>query len=348
MNNLLEVDLNEFVSNKIAERISSLEKQITTYTETIYKQSLETENLKKQVVDSATAFGLLTYLRDEFSKITKTEKNDSDVIRGKQQNQFLFIEKVLLNIFNIKKEDYGWYGCNGIGRLASNLAVNYYSKKEVVINLLKILMADCGDIIQFIQSFRMPFDYTKEEVLEYVKAPRYNTNGCIFGITEYWVNSEADKVNMPHDLIMKNPFILKDDIFEILIESINKKVSNYYYLFALPRYNKSISNEQIIALGECLMSIEDKVWKYEQLEYFIKENIKKFNEKTLDFLYTKIQHDDQYKVLHWEKFPNEYQMRFLKNKPLDEVLKLITAYSCTWTLEQKEFFLKEYCQSLDN
>lgn len=330
----LEIDLNEFAAKQIAEKIDSLEKELINARNKNSEQYKELTTLKKQVDNSKIALGLLDYLRDEFAKIKQSEED--------KQNQFLFIEGILLNIFNIKKEANGWYCSGNDGELAPHLAVNFYSKKEIVIDLLKIIMIDSSKEVSFIKSFKMPFDYTKEEVLQYVKEPKYNTNGCVFGIGQYWIEYGAGKINMPHDLIMKNPFILEDDVFETLLASIKKKVSNYYYLFALPKHNKNISKNQIISLGECLTSIETKVLNYEEVNGFISENLKSFNNKTLNFLFNLIQTDNQFKALHWEKFPNEYQMRFLKGKTLDEILKMLTNYSCTWTIEQKQSFLKEF------
>ena len=203
-------------------------------------------------------------------------------------------------------------------------------------------MSDCTKDVLFIESFKMPFDYTKEEVIQYVREPNYNTNGCIFGIGQYWIEYGAGKTNMPHDLIMRSPCILQDDVFEMLLSSIKRRTPNYYYLFALPKHNKNISSEQLILLGECLIGMETRILNYDEVNKFISENLRNFNNKTLDFLYGLIQSDNQFKTLHWEKFPNEYQMRFLKTRPLDEILKLLTNYSCTWSVEQKESFLREF------
>lgn len=342
MDNLLEIDLNKLVSKQVAGKISSLEKELTNSQNKNLEQYKEIIELKKQVDNSKIALGLFEYLRDEFSKIKQSEADSGGWFKSKQQNQFLFIEGILLNIFNIKKEAKGWYCTRNDGNLASHLAVNFYSKKETVIDLLKIIMADCRKEVAFIESFKMPFDYTKEEVIQYVKEPKFNTNGCIFGISEYWIRYGVGKRNMPHDLIMKSPFILEEDVFEILLDSIKKKVSNYYYLFTLPKYNKNISEEQLIKLGECLTSMTTRELNCKVVNGFISENLNSFNNKTLDFLYNLIQSDDLYKTVYWENFPTEYQMRFLKAKPLDEILSLLAHYKCKWTIEQKESFLKEY------
>lgn len=345
MNNLLEIDLNEFASKQITKKIDGLEKELTNYRNINSEQYKEITALKKEVGNSKKALGLLDYLRDEFTKIKQSEEDSNGWFKSKQQNQFIFIDNILLNIFNIKKEADGWYCSRSDGKLAPHLAINFYSKKEVVIDLLKILMPDYSMEVSFIKSFKMPFDYSKEDVINYVENPKYNTNGCIFGISQYWIEYGSGKTNMPHDLIMKNPFILEDDVFEVLLNSIKKKVSNYPYLFALPKHNKNISKEQLVQLGECLTNIYTEVLNYNEVNTFISENLKYFNNKTLDFLYNLIKSDNQFKALHWEKFPTEYQMLFLKSKNLDEILKILTNYGCAWTIEQKESFLKEFTNS---
>ena len=340
--NLLKIDLNELVSKQIAEKIDSLEKELATVRKSNRDLYNEKNALKAQVDNSKTALGLLDYLREEFAKIQQSVEDKQGYFESKQQNQFLFIERALLNIFNIKKEANGWYCSRGYGELAPHLAVNFYSNKQVVIDLLKILKPDCYKEVSFIQSFKMPFDYSKEEVIQYVKEPKYNTNNCIFGISHFWIESGAGKSNMPHDLIMRNPLIVEDDVFGILLDTIKKQTTNYHYLFALPKYSNNLSEEQVMMLGECLTKLITKVLNYDEINYFISANLKRFNNKTSDFLYNLIQSDNQFKPIHWEKFTNEYQMRFLKEKPLDEVLKLLTNYACTWTIEQKQSFLKEY------
>ena len=187
----------------------------------------------------------------------------------------------------------------------------------------------------------MPFNYSEEDVIKYVTNPHYNTNGSIFGISSYWIERGAGKSNTPHNLIMQNPYILKDDVFELLIKSLQDKVSNYYYLFALPEYNSNISETQIELMGECLLGIPERCFRYDGIKKFISDNTKFFNKKTLDCLYEYIS-DNQFKLLHWESFPEEYQMIYLKSKSLEDVLYLFANNSCRWTMKRKDSFLKEY------
>lgn len=348
MENILEVDLNDIVSKRIESKISSLENDLEKLKNANSLKSSEVIKLNNVIKKNETSLFLLNHLRSEFSQIKATSKDgDSSWFDSKEKNQFLFIENCLQNILNVAKEAKGWYCHGSDGFLKSHLAINYYSNKEVVINLLKALGVDC-ETIAFINSFKMPYDYSKEDVVEYVKFPKYNTNGYIFGISQYWINSGAGKSNMPHDLIMQNPFILEAEVFELLLNSIDKKAGEYYYLFALPKYNKNITKNQIQRLGERLINLKKDVINYDVVKNFIENNLKKFNEKTLDFLYQNIRSGNQFNTLHWENFPNNYQMKFLKSKSLDEVLKILTDYSCQWTVEEKYIFLKEYTNTANH
>ena len=341
MENLLDVDLNDFVTKKVTKKIKSLEKQLKDSNDKNYDLYNQINNLKKEVDASKITLTLLHYLRDEFAKIKCGESDSGGWYDSKEKNQFVFIKKILLNVFNIKEEYGGWKSCRSYGTLGLYLAINYYNHKEVLINLIKTLIPDYFKIVSVIESFKMPYDYTKDEVISYVENPLYNTNGCIFGGSEYWVESGATlKTNMPHDLIMKNPHILEDDVFEMLLETIYKRSSHYYYLFALPEYNKNISDKQIILLGEALIDLGKNVLEYDNVKKFINDNIKKFSNRTLDFLFQFIQYENNYGMFYWATFPNEYQMKFLFDKKLNEVLRILN--NCTWSLEEKENFLKRY------
>lgn len=350
--NLLDIDLNDFVSKEIEKKISILEKDLASAREMISKQYSEITTLKKTVSVSETALDLLDHWQTEFSNIKRGDDDNGGWYDSKERNQYLFIEKIMLNIFNIKPEYNGWHSNRSNGSLAPYLAVNFYSNRETLIKLLMCIMKEDNtssfsygtrDVISFISSFVMPFDYSKSGVIDYVTDPKSNTNNCIFGISCYWVEGKAGKTNMPHDLIMRNPFILENDVFEQLLNTIKKRVPNYYYLFALPKYNKNISPEQIALLGESLLGVTTNVFTNIDVLEFISTNIKQFNNKTLDYLYELvISGHEKLKNFNWEKFPTEYQSKFLMAKPLNEVLTLLNNYNTKWTTEEKESFLKKY------
>lgn len=345
MEKTLQIDLNDIVSKQISKEIKILENDIKLLSKKNDILNDEIFTLKKDVKNSETLINLISPIRTEFNKIKEGEHDKGGWYDSKAKNQYLFIKNILKYLFNIEEEQNGWLSSRSDGLLHTYLAINYYNNKKTVINLLKILMENPNKEISFIENFKMPYDYPKEDVINFVTNPRCNTNGCIFNISKYWIEYDANKSNMPYSLIMKNPFILEEDVFNKLISSIKKKVPNYYYLFALPIYNTNISDEQIITLGECLLDIPCNIFTYEGIDKFISTNILKFNDKTLDYLYIKATEDNHYNLLHWQNFPTKYQQKYLMSKPLDQILNLLSHYSCKWSLEEKESFILSWTEN---
>jgi len=335
----LQFDLNELVSKEIGLKIESLEKRLEQSQKTIQDKNTQIYELDKKVKKSETILGIVEFLRTKYSEIKEGE-DKGGWYDSRAKLKFIFIEKIMLNLYGIPKEGNGWLSSRSDGSLGGYLAVNYYKNKAQVVDLLKVF-GENDKIIGFIELFKMPYDYPKCDVIEYVKDPKYNTNGCIFCISQYWVEYGCGKSNMPHNLIMKNPFILEDDVFSELINSINKKVSNFYYLFGLPEYN-SLSEKQMQLMGETLIDMPISRLKEDTIQKFIKNNLCKFNNKTLDYLYGLATSENQFSLLHWENFPAEYQMRYLNSLPFDKVWATINNYSCKWTIDDKENFLKQY------
>jgi len=345
---LLNIDLNEIVSKEISEKITSLEEQLQDASKTISEQRKEISRLKTESSNTENTAHLFNKMREAFSNIKQGEKDTCGYYDSRQNNQFLFIEKILDSLFGIKKAYNGWYCSRDQGSLAVHLAVNYYDHKKEVMSLLQLLVPtdDATKAISFIKAFKMPYDYPKESVIDYVKAPKYNTNSAIFGVSEFWVGSGASPtVNMPHDLIMKNPYILEEDVFSMILDSINRNIPESYYLFALPIYNKNTSKNQISRLGECLIKLTQSRLGFDTVKDFISKFIHDFNHATLDFLYNFASDDNQFRLLNWQKFPVEYQMRYLKSKDFDLINKILNNYDCKWSSDQKKTFLKEYLNS---
>lgn len=346
-NDILTIDVNEIVSNQIKEKFSNLENQIIELNNTIENKNSKLKELSLKLKELETKNNNNEYVSFLFDKLKNTfsqisnDPEKAEFKKLKNQKQFEFIDLILITFFDIKKEQNGWlsYDTSSSTLLERYLAINYYENKDIVINLLKILDDKCKDKIDFIKNFRMPCDYSKEEVLNYVKNPHYCTNGNIFQISQYWVESGLGKENLPHHLIMKNKFILEEDVFDELIKTIKSERLKFYYLFSLPKYNKNITKEQIQKMGSCLSTIY-KYLNYKEIQEFIKDNLLDFNEETLNYLYLYITTDNQFKIFHWENFPVKYQISYLMNKPINDVFKLFNNSSCKWTEEQKEEFLR--------
>lgn len=343
---VIGLDINSIVTNKIKEKINSLEKTIfdcnESYgklTEKYYNLVKENGLLNKKISDVDNVIELMTGIKNKYKSITNGPQDNEGWYDSKQKNQFLFIEKILLNLFNIKKEQNGWLSYSGDGKLAVYLAVNYYSNKKVVCSLLKLLTEDTARDVDFIEQFKMPCDWEKSDVLEFVKDPQYNTNRAMYGVSRYWIEYGAGKGNLPHDLIMGNKHILDTDVFNELLNTILKRKGQWYSLFMVYKCTE-ISEENIKKLGDTLPTFKNGDLEYDSVKMFIGDNILKFSDETLNFLFKYIRSDNHYNSLHWENFPVKYQMQFLDSKDIDFVLRTVSGCSCKWTTEQKDEYLK--------
>lgn len=339
MEDYLEIDLNQVINERVAKEIKSLKSQLKQSNEHAYRLSDQLAQKNKQLSDVSAVSDLMTSLRAAFENIKSNPKSDSEYERGAEQNRYRFISNVMLSLFGIKS-------ATGVekGGLGAVLSVNYYDHKDIVIGLVKALMADHSKVTSFISSFKMPYDYSKDEVIKYVQAPHYCTNGALFGVSSFWVKQGAgSKSNVPHDLIQKNPHILSKDVFSAVIDTINRRTrSEFYLLFGIGVYNLDISDAQVKQLSSMLTTLSDAHLGYEPVKKFISDRIHQFSEEAIEFLFKKATSGNQYNMLHWEKFPEDYQERFLMKSDLPQALTCIQNYSCQWSVERKENFLRKF------
>lgn len=339
----LQFDLNEIVSKEVNDRISSLEKTIESLQESNSKYYKENQNLKSEIETAKLPIELVKYLRGEFDKITDDPKDNNYWHNRRNENQFLFIEKLMLSLFNVKIEQNGWLSSRGDGNLYHYLAVNYYQSKDLLLSILPLLVknqySDQG--IAFIRHFKMPKDWSKAEVLAFVKNPGSCTNSSYMGISQFWIERGAGTNNCPYNLVMMNPHILDEDVFEVILNGMKNIYGNYSYFYSLYNYHP-LTSEQISKMGEMVIQTYANSKQYENVKSFLTANLKLFNDTILEFLYQYADNDNQYRALFWENFPVRYQQKFLMSKTISEVLKTMNNYNCKWNDEEKESFLKDF------
>jgi hypothetical protein len=337
---LLNIDLNEIASQAISEKVQLLESQIESLESNNHYQLKRISELEKETSGYKNVLSLLNTIRSTYASIKQSEADSGGWYDSKAKNQYKFISEILNVFYGVKQEHNGWYCSRGDGKLRTHIAVNYYNSKEYVCDLLRILYEDSAGDINFIMAFKMPYDWERERIMSYAKEPKYNTNSCIFGINQFWMEYGAGESNTPHDLIMRSPFILEDEIFGTVLTTIRNQRSNYRYLFALPIHNKNINKSQIQQLGRCLLKIQPRDWD-ETIKDFIKKFIREFCTDTLNYLMQFATCDNQFRILHWKNFPPNYQSLFLKAMPFNEALKAVNDYSCDLNPEEKESLLRE-------
>jgi len=325
----LDIDLNEIATKAIRKEISSLESTIKR----LKKENTElcsTKNGLKKELTSAENFSFI-------SASIVAQWAECKSVPEKCE----YIEKIMLWVFGIKKS-YSFY--DDRGGLLRNLAINYYHHKEELISIVTLLdikhssySSTTGSFIDSIKAFIMPCDWDKNKILAYVKSPHYCTNGCVYGPSQFYFENDR---NVTHDLIQANKHIIDPDVFDEVINTIEKKSGEYNYLYTIPKYNTAISRDQIKRLGRTLIGKKGKF--YDITGEFVKKNMSIFDKETLEYLYLLTSHDNEYRLFHWQNFPIEYQQRYLKERPILKILHIILDHNCKWTDEQKEEFLQKY------
>ena len=93
----------------------------------------------------------------------------------------------------------------------------------------------------------------------------------------------------------------------------NKEYS--YNFFAVDKYNKLLTTPQIMRLGNCLISLRKEKLNYEVVKEFINNNLKRFNDDTLDYLYNLASSD------------NEGDLLFDSSSTFSSICSLISSFS---------------------
>ena len=354
--NIIKVDINQFIEGKVAEKISILESIIESQNKTIsenlivkdnqfkelnrYITEIETKNKeleKKLEIFSVIEAGFAN-IKVQFDQVDKTPKTEYDCEKSKQQNQFYFIAKIMYAMYYGKEtkviKDIQYLD----GSLATNLAITFYEQKENVINLLRLLMPEAIDIITKIKDFKMPFDYSKEKLIPLMNI-KSHTNGYYTGVNRYWTESGAGISNIPYDLLLANPLVLEDDVFDELIKSINKN-SDGHYLFLVAKVNKNITDEQVQRLGYEYLKLNKTIQVWNKSKEFIRLNLHKFNDEILDKLIKSVT-TNIYDDLFWGRFPIKFQYKYLNTKSMGEIVKLISDNK-SWDIEKTNHFFSKY------
>lgn len=333
MKDILGVDLNEIVSKQVAEKLSELEQTIEDQYETIkdLRSTVHKQSERLKAVENSES--LLMEFKQQFNSLQYIKEDREKDIYEKSLSQvrYEFIQDILSNLFNIPKEGHIFRNSSW----SVNLAIYYYEHKNLIISVLSCFGVE-EKILTFIRQYKLPKDWGKEDVLEFVKNPKYCTNGAMFGNSQYWAGG---KENLPYNWIMVNPIITEDDVFEELITSINQSRGQWSDLFAVYKYIK-LSEEQKTKLGDTLLKISPKAYT-DTIREFIRTNLTSFSKDVKDYLFQFCSDDNQFNLFHWQNFPVEYQQKYLLNKPTANMLSILTNYSCKWSEEEKEEFLKK-------
>lgn len=353
--NKLTIDLGQYVDEKIAEQIKSLEKIIADKTKEITDLSeakraqytelnrvmseVENENqkLKKDIEQYTTISSVFADIKERFNNVTANKETEHDWARTKPQNQFRFISDLMKHLHGA--DHYSGFNYEKDAKLELNLAIAFYNNKKEVMELVRFLFDEPTTINFRIKEFKMPYDYSREGVLNIIKNPQTHTNGEYFGLHRYWISYGAAEKNIPYDLLLRSPFIADDEIFNELIKNSTRAYTDGHNLFTVTKYNNGLSDEQIARLGRELMKFDKTQLAWKGPAGFFDANKDKLDTQTLDHIFKFIE-PDRYGHFSWRNYPEEYQIKFFKKKSIGQVIKALNEER--WSVEEIDAFFEKF------
>lgn len=335
------IDLNALLSEQVKEKIVAIEAALAAAEQKGAAKERMVAALQQRLDELEVPSWLMQKMRESYANVIQ-HSNLGEYYR------FKFIKEAMNLLFGVELDAINAINAEyANGNLLTHLAISFYSNKELLIRLLRILLPNPKDkeAEAYINGFVMPFHYEKEKVVEFVKSPHIVVNGEFFSINNSFIQSKG-KLNVPYHLMMMNPHILEDDVFELLLESIRKKIHLSILLIELPKYNKDITPSHIARLGARVAVLYKKDQdRSDRVIRFLIEHMQHLSDETLEYLYKDIHGCNYHLPTHWTRFPTVYQIRFMKeqteSKGLWEIFRLLNDSTCKWTVAEKEQFIKE-------
>ena len=206
------------------------------------------------------------------------------------------------------------------------LVVRYYTDKEDIIKLLKYLDVSYPSNIN---SFRLPIDWTEEELDIFFDNiyNHYNCNNCIYDDNlRFWSPFCLESVKqqctgnyseIPWQYVLRNPLILKTKYYDKVLNNFND-CSNWDNFFEIDLHNPLIQEEDIIYI---INNIDvDKLLKNKKPKHlinFIVRNVKYINpiknKKLLDYIYDNMYDKYNFKRDILPQMPFIYVKKFVNN-----------------------------------
>lgn len=265
----------------------------------------------------------LTILKEKNKELEKTLKQINefkifkDLIDISNFPSFIELLKLKCNDFKISGMDSEkipqWF----------KLLFRYYEDKERLFTLMDIFNIEYPN---WAKDYKMPYDYNKEELAIFInpKYDRYITNGCIFenNIGFFWRNIYQNKGNtygiltnrksfenyIPWQLVLSNPLWKEPDMFELILNALNKKYNNSHYYFRIQDYIE-IPGDLSCKMAKYL----PKGKLFDSHKVFIKNNPGLFiNNIEIANKFKDQINDNQYSPFYYLYYPLDMQVDFIK------------------------------------
>ena len=229
------------------------------------------------------------------------------------------------------------------------LIFEQYNNKCDILNICDMLNIEYPE---WYINYKMPYDYDINTVKLFLKklSSAYVTNSCIYennigffsrNINRYQCNeNELIKNEMYHDipwqLFLKNKLLLNDDIWNIILDKINKEADNSYYFFAIDLYQKLDNNKlkQLfdLAINSRHSEAKDYIKRHMELLKYYNDIAEQFKDE-ISF--------ENYKGVHFSKFPKNMQIDYLKKLCIKNLNIALEDSRCELTNNEKRELMIE-------
>lgn len=337
----------EMVLNEFTTKIKDLlKKEINKDYDNIFNENNNLKTKNKELKNE------LSQIKKENIQLKNNFKNVEmfNILKGLIDEEKL---SYILQFFNLQKTNIKIDGMDADKIPAwFKMLVSYYEDKE---KLFKIM--DMFDIKYpiWVKDFKMPYDYNEEEIDLFFNnlSERYICNGQIFGgnMGFFWESINKHKANakniltkntsfsnyVPWQLFLKNPLLVTDKYFNMIIKSLDKNISNSHYFFAIQKY-QTLSEEQAKQMYKYL----PKGNLYDIHKSFIENNkdIIRNNPELAEIFIDKIS-DNQFSTFYYLNYPLKMQKEYIKNYSNGYETKLNLIKKINISKEEKIEFIKE-------
>lgn len=232
------------------------------------------------------------------------------------------LEKMIegLGFDKIKIDLNGMYSDEKVPKIFKLICKYYHNRTEI----LDIMDTFNQSYPEWYRTFKLPFDYNKEELIKIMKYNKFTmTNSCYFegyiGFYYEWMKvhhgnldsqlnnktTYSSDLYIPFDLLLRNPLWLEDDMFDLLLEKIKPYGKEEFYYIC--QYQK-LSNEQQIKLGK---KLTNRTYKdYVSVVFNNCPAVKESPEIVSNF--SDRINDNSYSVFYFARFPEKYQIEYIK------------------------------------
>src|SRR5690606_29630055 len=170
---LLGLDLNEIANKAIQEKIDNLEDNNNKMSDDILKLSRDNNNLQKSLskdkAKNTVMLDIFDRIKTTFHSLERIPETDKEYAKDLPKVRYEYLCKVMELIYGVKTNHSFCHGS-----LALNLSIAFYKSRPELLTILDIIDIDKDRFTTrttavCAKDFVMPYDYSKEKIIEYVK-----------------------------------------------------------------------------------------------------------------------------------------------------------------------------------